>query len=173
MPWTGNSFRDKHNHGITTAVASKAAKQANAILKKTGDEGLAIAVANRDAKKSSATSRYRHKGYAEGGKVTQTEDDRDKALLDYKSLLMSRRKSGPSRRPIEPESEEIKMADGGTITEVAGEPIGKEDGLIAAQKGEYVIKKSSADKLGENVLDAVNKGDLEKATRLYNKKAGR
>lgn len=50
MPWDADSFK-KHNHGLTYKEAGKAAKQANAILEKTGDEGLAIATANRDSKK--------------------------------------------------------------------------------------------------------------------------
>lgn len=48
MPWTGESFR-KHNHKLKGAAAARAAKQANAILAKTGDEGMAIAVANKNA----------------------------------------------------------------------------------------------------------------------------
>lgn len=50
MPWDAESFK-KHNHGLNTALAGHAARQANAILEKTNDEGLAIAVANRDARK--------------------------------------------------------------------------------------------------------------------------
>lgn len=48
MPWTGETFR-KHNHKLRGAAAARAAKQANAILAKTGDEGMAIAVANKNA----------------------------------------------------------------------------------------------------------------------------
>ncbi len=51
MPWTGESFKSKHNHALSGKQAGKAAKQANAILEKTGDEGMAIAVANKNAKK--------------------------------------------------------------------------------------------------------------------------
>jgi len=54
MPWDAKSFRSKHNRSLTPAQAKKASKQANAILKKTGDEGLAIAVANKDAKRKPA-----------------------------------------------------------------------------------------------------------------------
>lgn len=50
MPWDAQSFRKKHNHSLSPKQAGKAANQANAILRKTGDEGLAIAVANKDAK---------------------------------------------------------------------------------------------------------------------------
>lgn len=45
----------------------------------------------------------------------------------------------------------------GRIRQTKGLPIGKEDGLIAAQRGEYVIKKSSVGKLGTKVLDHINK----------------
>lgn len=51
MPWDAKSFKSKHNHKLSGAQAGKAAKQANAILEKTGDEGLAIAVANKNAEK--------------------------------------------------------------------------------------------------------------------------
>lgn len=51
MPWSGSSFK-KHNKKLKGKAAVKAAAQANAILEKTGDEGLAIAVANKNAKKS-------------------------------------------------------------------------------------------------------------------------
>ncbi len=60
MPWTGRSFRS-HNRSLSAHQAAKAAKQANAVLKSSGDEGLAIAVANRDAKKSRATRMYGRK----------------------------------------------------------------------------------------------------------------
>jgi len=50
-PWTGSSFKKKHNKKLTPAKAKKAAKQANAILRETGNEGLAIRVANANAKK--------------------------------------------------------------------------------------------------------------------------
>ncbi|MDE2106901.1 MAG: hypothetical protein KGL39_57330 [Patescibacteria group bacterium] len=46
MPWDAASFRSKHNRRLTSGGAQKAAKIANAILKRTGDERLAIATAN-------------------------------------------------------------------------------------------------------------------------------
>jgi hypothetical protein len=51
-------------------------------------------------------------------------------------------------------------ARGGKIKQVAGKPIGKDDGLIPAQKGEWVIRKSAVKKLGNKVLSQVNKGKL-------------
>lgn len=57
MPWTGKGFA-KHNKALKGAAAKKAAGQANAILAKTGDEGLAIAVASKNAKKSAAHKLY-------------------------------------------------------------------------------------------------------------------
>lgn len=58
MPWNAKSFR-KYNKGLSGSQAGKAAKQANAVLRETGDEGLAIAVANKHAKKSRAEKRYK------------------------------------------------------------------------------------------------------------------
>lgn len=52
MPWTGKSFASKHNHKLKGASAAKASRVANAILKKTGDEGKAIRIANSIGDKS-------------------------------------------------------------------------------------------------------------------------
>lgn len=49
MPWTGASFRAKHNKGLSTGQADKAASVANAILRETGDDGKAIRIANNTA----------------------------------------------------------------------------------------------------------------------------
>lgn len=53
MPWDAQTIK-KHNHALKGTKAKRAAAQANAILAKTGDEGLALAVANKNAKKKSA-----------------------------------------------------------------------------------------------------------------------
>ncbi len=50
MPWTADEFRKKHNKKLTDKQAEYAAKIANAILEKTGDEKKAIAIANAKAK---------------------------------------------------------------------------------------------------------------------------
>jgi len=46
MPWTGESFRARHNKKLSPRRAVKAAGIANAILRDTGDEALAIRTAN-------------------------------------------------------------------------------------------------------------------------------
>lgn len=51
MPWTGSSFAAKHNHKLKGAAAGKAASIASAIVRGGGDEGVAIATANKYAKK--------------------------------------------------------------------------------------------------------------------------
>jgi hypothetical protein len=53
----------------------------------------------------------------------------------------------------------------GRIRRTAGPKIGKDDGLIPAQRGEYVIRKSAVKKLGTKVLDEINKGRLPKRKR--------
>lgn len=68
MPWTAKSFKNKHNKSLTPEEAKQAAAQANAILKKTGDEGLAIATANKEAdkrRKKSSTHSLAKKMYRE------------------------------------------------------------------------------------------------------------
>jgi hypothetical protein len=52
------------------------------------------------------------------------------------------------------------MARGGKIKHTSGPRIGKDDGLIPAQRGEYVVRKSAVKKLGTKVLNQVNKGKL-------------
>lgn len=49
MPWDSQSIR-KHNKGLKGPSAAKAAAIANAVLRRTGDEGLALATANARAK---------------------------------------------------------------------------------------------------------------------------
>lgn len=46
MVWTGPQFQQKHNHSLNPAHAAHAASVANAILNRSGNEGLAIATAN-------------------------------------------------------------------------------------------------------------------------------
>jgi len=50
MPWTPATFKSRHNKGLSKGKASKAASIANAVLKKTGDEGKAIRIANAAVK---------------------------------------------------------------------------------------------------------------------------
>lgn len=51
MPWTGKSFAERHNKGLKGKAADKAAAQATAMVKAGVDEGVAIATANKQAKK--------------------------------------------------------------------------------------------------------------------------
>ena len=46
-PWSGKDFAKKHNKKLKGKKATKAASIANAILRETGNEGLAIATANK------------------------------------------------------------------------------------------------------------------------------
>lgn len=46
MPWTGKSFK-KHNKKLSPGQSSHAARIANAVLKRTGNEGEAVATANK------------------------------------------------------------------------------------------------------------------------------
>lgn len=50
MPWTGASFK-KHNKGLTPRESGHAARIANAILRESGNEGMAIATANKMARR--------------------------------------------------------------------------------------------------------------------------
>lgn len=46
MPWTAESFGKKHNHSLTAEQSGHAARIANAVLAKTGDDAKAIRIAN-------------------------------------------------------------------------------------------------------------------------------
>ena len=51
MPWTGKTFKAKHNHKLNAKQADKAAKQATAMINAGVPEGEAIATANKHAGK--------------------------------------------------------------------------------------------------------------------------
>jgi len=51
-------------------------------------------------------------------------------------------------------------ARGGKIRRTSGPKVGKDDGLIAAQKGEFVVRKSAVNKLGTKALNTINRGKL-------------
>ena len=59
MPWTGKQFAAKHNHALSGASATKAAKQAMAMVNAGVPEGEAIATANKRAS-GSPTSHADH-----------------------------------------------------------------------------------------------------------------
>lgn len=49
MPWNGKQFAEKHNHKLSGAKATKAAKIATAMVERGVPEGEAIATANKRA----------------------------------------------------------------------------------------------------------------------------
>ena len=59
MPWTGASYRSRHNHHLSPAQASTAAAQANAMLREGVPEGEAIATANKHAEGRSNADRMK------------------------------------------------------------------------------------------------------------------
>jgi uncharacterized protein YdaT len=61
MPWTGKSYRARHNKSLSPAQASKAAAQANAMLREGVPEGIAIATANKHAAGKSAGDRMKNR----------------------------------------------------------------------------------------------------------------
>jgi uncharacterized protein YdaT len=51
MPWTGPEFAARHNKKLKGKTADKAAAQAGAMIRSGVPEGIAIATANKHAKK--------------------------------------------------------------------------------------------------------------------------
>lgn len=66
MPWDAKSFK-KHNKSFGPAASGKAASIANAVLKKSGDEGMAIAVANKRVNMMKKRGRISPKAAAKTG----------------------------------------------------------------------------------------------------------
>lgn len=54
---------------------------------------------------------------------------------------------------------------GGKIKKTIGKKIGKDSGMIPAQRGEYVVRKNAVKKYGAQKLNAVNKGTAKITTR--------
>lgn len=54
MPWGPQEFKTKHNRSLSTRGAKVAAKTANAVLAKTGDEGKAVRIGNAVGNKKKA-----------------------------------------------------------------------------------------------------------------------
>lgn len=83
--------------------------------------------------------------------------------------------SGPSGGPGETGADQGYAKGGkivvGKIKHVAGKPIGKDDGLIPAQRGEFVVRRSAVKKLGVATLNEINKGHLPSSHRMYGRKA--
>jgi hypothetical protein len=112
-------------------------------------------------------------GYAEGGKVKKTDkadEMSDEDLKNWNAFMQESARqnalSGHKANPFGDDGEDGK-ARGGKIAHVAGKPIGKDDGVIPAQKGEFVVRKSAVKKLGDAALNEVNKGNISKAAKLY------
>jgi len=51
MPWTGKQFAERHNKKLKGEAATKAAAQATAMVREGVPEGIAIATANKQAKR--------------------------------------------------------------------------------------------------------------------------
>lgn len=60
MPWSGKSFASRHNHKLKGSAATKAAEQANAMLRSGVPEGIAIATANKHANLKNKQARMAH-----------------------------------------------------------------------------------------------------------------
>jgi uncharacterized protein YdaT len=61
MPWTGREFASRHNKKLSGEAASKAAAQANAMLRAGVPEGEAIATANKGAARRARPQGWRGK----------------------------------------------------------------------------------------------------------------
>jgi hypothetical protein len=67
----------------------------------------------------------------------------------------------PARsNPLVMDADKSSYKGGGKIKHTSGPRIGKDDGLIPAQRGEYVVRKSAVKKLGTPALNQINRGKI-------------
>jgi len=109
----------------------------------------------------------RRRGYADGGKVDQPPaapwfQRAIGADALAKGFARKVEDAASGKKPDAPPA--AGKSRGGKITSTAGKPIGKDDGMIPAQRGEYVVKKSSTAKYGPAKMAAVNKGTARIST---------
>jgi hypothetical protein len=104
-------------------------------------------------------------GFASGAKVGV---DLAKA---YKDADASKPKDDPPKASYGPSGgkggsqgamdwDKENYARGGRIKRTVGPKVGKDDGLIAAQKGEFVVRKAAVNKLGNKALATINRGKI-------------
>lgn len=67
MPWTAESFAEKHNHKLSGSAASTAARMASAMVRDGMDEGKAIRIANARGDKMMHRADGGTVGFAIGG----------------------------------------------------------------------------------------------------------
>lgn len=73
MPWkSGKEFAARHNKKLSGAAATKAMKIANAIIRSGGNEGVAIATANKYSNKHAKIKHRTH--YTNYGSLDGSED---------------------------------------------------------------------------------------------------
>jgi hypothetical protein len=137
---------------MATKSKSPPARSANA---------KANAVADRAASRFGTGNAKKLKGYADGGKV---DSDKDYPGHQVPSKYEDPTAYNPKFMPPEiaaqfnAPDEKGGYQQGGKIKHTSGKPVGKDDGMIPAKRGEYVVKKSSTAKYGPAKMAAVNKG---------------
>lgn len=109
------------------------------------------------------------RGYATGGTVSPMSADDLRAA--YARSNAAYQNMTPSQRQAQTDAardrsgfsklDDMGKAKGGKIAHTAGPKIGKDTGVIPAQRGEFVVKKSSTEKYGEKKMSAVNKGSAK------------
>lgn len=89
--------------------------------------------------------------------------DARKVLQDASREM--REKTGDKKSDPKAEDKPPAKARGGKITRVAGPKRGKEDGTIAVQRGEFVVRKAATKQYGDKKMAAVNRGTAKVTTK--------
>jgi hypothetical protein len=131
-----------------------------------------------ERKKSRSQSLYGGKksvkGYADGGPIYDTSSGSAPAYVQEADAREAQEEAAAQLAAARTKDKKSDgHSAGGKIATTLGKPVGKDDGMIPAQEGEYVIKKSAVQKLGTKVLDKINQGRIPHSSTLYGKKAVR
>lgn len=115
-----------------------------------------------------AAGKSKRRGYDQGGSVGSGAVQGARSAMQMAALakMSGLFGGGSGGSPFADAPMDVPgSAKGGKIKRTSGPRIGKDDGLIPAQRGEYVVRRSAVKKLGTKVLDKVNKGKLPAAGR--------
>lgn len=129
------------------------------------EDAASRAEADRDAQQKAETGKAKgglvNALVGRGGKGVKLSHATGGPVDETTSAIMRSEGERESMKPRAP-----FYRSGGKIAHVVGRPVGKDDGMIAAQRGEFVVRKSAVKKLGTAALDEINKGRLP-SQRLY------
>lgn len=126
--------------------------------------------AHAPKRRNKPESLFRVEGHADGGEVQQPAQPDSiwrkipgvsQWLAVKDTLDRAARQGAPKPKDQTPPNH----AAGGPVRRVVGPRVGRDDGLIAAQKGEFVVRKEAVKKLGLPAMREINQGRLPRGKK--------